>query len=863
MPDSHKKNLPERYEIISELGSGGGGTVYKAFDKVLDKDVAIKTLKFISDIDHKVIRFQKEAKAAACLHHENICTLMDFGFSEEQVPYMVLEFIDGSTLQSIVEEQGALSPVEAVPIFCQIASALVHAHSKGIVHRDIKSANIIVSINDGSPQSKLFDFGIAQINAPEKSMDLTHTNTMIGSPPYMSPEQVRGETADERSDFYSFGCVMFETLTGSPPFESSNSLALLEMHMNEKPPSVSEKTTQTMPAGLENVIDKCLEKSASNRFQTAQELLEALEGVLSDPMFEVRDNSDDTAGSAPLFSFRSNVEKTEEEQKAIGTKERQWKFILTLSAVLSLILVYFVLNPILKTEQSEHTSEPPQPIIGDTDFSTGVGPVSLQQGDQKESILEVLEDNSAAISSLNSFLGKDIHTIKFSYEPSDECLRQVIKFRHLTQIDSPGGLSAKHIRMLSVLQSLDIISIGSIAIDKETIQAIAQLSSLKLVIFNHCQSVDGSSLDQLSPLKSLHMLSIKNSKVLSGIPETITRLKVLKVLEVERAGLTDDDIKRLTGLPINQLSLAYNHELTRKSLDYASEFRNLARLTLVDCVNIGEDAVRAFKKSHPKIIVEYRMSAKGDQASENRLDPKELASKVTVTQDQERALALRGIGPFGTGDLREIGKLNLAILDVESNRLDDSALMAVGKMKTLTTLDASDNPITAIGIRALKDMPALKSLCLGGKRMKFTPQEFQAISSLKHLETLFIQNCDSIDSESLDQLNKLKSLDTLIFTDCKLNHKHLEAIKKLKGLHYLTMEGAGLGDSHARQIAEFSNIESIRLDNNLFSDRAFESFGQMKNLKSLSLEPCRNMTDEGREKFQQFIWKTQKRRILF
>lgn len=265
--------LDGKYEILTLLGRGGMGSVYRAKHLLLNIEVALKTLdsELIGDATSSR-RFQTEAKAAFSLKHPNLVKVHDYGVLDDGHPFLVMDLVKGKTLQALIKERGQLSVSEVCSIFPQICFGLAHAHEQQVVHRDIKPANIMivddVPINqEGSV--KILDFGIAKIvNADRGEMQtLTQTGEIFGSPSYMSPEQCTGEAIDARSDVYSLGCVVFETLTGTPPFSGSNALRTMMMHVNESAPSLKEAALgKEFPEALEQIVSKMLAKRTSDRY---------------------------------------------------------------------------------------------------------------------------------------------------------------------------------------------------------------------------------------------------------------------------------------------------------------------------------------------------------------------------------------------------------------------------------------------------------------------------------------------------------------------------------------------------------------------------------------------------------------------
>jgi eukaryotic-like serine/threonine-protein kinase len=256
-----------RYEVMSELGRGAMGVVYKAADPVLNRVVAVKTINLLLADDEREeyeARFYQEAKAAGGLSHPNIVTIYDLGNTGDTA-YMAMEFLEGRELRDLIGENQPLPIRKSLAIAAQVADGLAYAHERGIVHRDIKPANIMILSGD---LAKLTDFGIARMRTSEVK---TQTGMRLGSPKYMSPEQVIGKRTDHRSDIFSLGIVLYEMLTGRAPFSGGNLEALMYQTIHFVPPPPS-RINPDIPEMLDLIIAKMLEKSTDDRYQATREV---------------------------------------------------------------------------------------------------------------------------------------------------------------------------------------------------------------------------------------------------------------------------------------------------------------------------------------------------------------------------------------------------------------------------------------------------------------------------------------------------------------------------------------------------------------------------------------------------------------
>jgi len=323
--------LGNRYEIFEKIGEGGMARVYKGIDHRLNRHVAIKILyeQFVNDPEF-LRRFKQEAKASAMLSHPAIVNVYDEG-EEEGIHFIVMEYVQGKTLKSHILQNGRLKPEEAVRLVLQICDALVHAHSENIIHRDIKPQNIIITPNG---MVKVTDFGIARAAA---DATITHGRSLLGSVHYSSPEQARGSCADQKSDIYSLGVVLYELLTGNVPFSGESPISVALKHLQEDivPPG---ELNPELPPELNKIVMRTLHKDRNLRYAGAIELRDDLEGWL-----ETRKESDypGRKGRHYYTSFGNTLSEDDEEREEDMARRLKRKKIIIYTFIFAAVVVLF------------------------------------------------------------------------------------------------------------------------------------------------------------------------------------------------------------------------------------------------------------------------------------------------------------------------------------------------------------------------------------------------------------------------------------------------------------------------------------------------------------------------------------------
>lgn len=327
--------LSGRYKIVQSLGEGGMADVYLAVDTIINREVAIKILR--GELSHDpvtLLRFQREANAASKLNHPNVVQVYDVGNYEDR-HYIVMEYIRGRTLKQLIQMRGALHKEEAVSIMRQLTSAICEAHQHNIIHRDIKPQNILVK-DDGTV--KITDFGIALAH---NAVQLTQSDSVLGSAHYLAPETTRGEAATNQCDIYSLGIVFYELLSGSVPFSGDNPVQIAMKHLTEEIPSIRD-FNPSLPQSIENIIIKSTAKNKKNRYQHVEDMMHDIEACLDEEhahdekvVFEEEKEKNTTT----VIMDQPSYEKFNQEK--VEKNDKQKRMILTgiLILLVSLVLV--------------------------------------------------------------------------------------------------------------------------------------------------------------------------------------------------------------------------------------------------------------------------------------------------------------------------------------------------------------------------------------------------------------------------------------------------------------------------------------------------------------------------------------------
>ena len=509
--------LSGRYEVISVIGSGGMGVVYKVKQPYLRKYFALKTVRSPYLSEQAITRFRKEAKAAGALDHPGLVAVHDFGLLEDGQPFLVMDLIETGSLWDAIKQCGQLPEERVLDIFEQACDALAHAHEHKIIHRDLKPGNILLDKDeDGHERVRIADFGVAKILEDDSgaSLRLTQTGDMLGSPLYMSPEQCAGKIADERSDIYSLACSMFEALAGRPPFRGESALSTLLLHQKEPLPTLSEASGKPYSERLEDLFARAMAKEPEQRYQSMGALKQELSTVRAGEPEGVKHTT---------FRRREKVRPVEE------------KVIVPLPVVLTSTLTVVILSSlatflIVKSMQPKPLITLPQkPIVVAGERIPKVLQKTTKSGSKR--IFHFPENY--ALGTLYSVLnGADVpigHAIGTIEVP----LKDELKFR-------PNWAVCEIPYVFDVFADDDLVYLdfSNLPVTDKVIEHIGRLKSLRTINLLNTEITD-RGLQNLLGMPCIEDLSLANTDVTSQGLASLTRIKGLRNLTINNLQLDE------------------------------------------------------------------------------------------------------------------------------------------------------------------------------------------------------------------------------------------------------------------------------------------------------------------------------------
>lgn len=538
--DNSALSLTDRYEILTLLGQGGMSLVYKAKDKMLDRIVAIKTLTVKSLSEQQYVQFQQEARALSNLKHGCIMEILDFGMTKSGKPYMVLEYIEGTSLSKHLESLGPL-PVEiALPIFSDLCQALSHAHQKGILHRDIKPSNIILIRSQSGYYPKIIDFGLASFDTEETAKSSNQDN-IAGSPPYMSPEQIANQELDKRSDLYSLGCTMYEALVGVVPYSGSSAFETMNMHISSPipilPPLIENEILQ---AHLQGIITQLLAKEREERTQSVEALLVELE--------DLQTRLKELTNSMKKLAQKEAMEATA-QQTVFKLEEKPKSYFKYLG--LSSVAICIILLGLVYFYETKHGAFQEKDVKLSSDFTE----TAKKFNEKRDTIVQnaTTKTGKNMTQNLAKDISRNMETILVrnttTDRPAPPDLKKMPKEDFALDL-STTELSKSNLSDLANLPNLKMLNLSNSNIQPEQLKQIAALKKLQKLNIRINPELTRADFLQLLPLKNLNSLSVESCNLNSQSLIQISKLSQLAELSLEHnPGFNKDVIAALSKMP--------------------------------------------------------------------------------------------------------------------------------------------------------------------------------------------------------------------------------------------------------------------------------------------------------------------------
>lgn len=610
----------ERYLIAREIGRGSSGIVFKCYDRFLKKRVAIKTLTGKIWSPEDMLRLQNEARAASKLNHPNVVRVLDFGASSGGQPFMVMDFVAGQTLDDVLTEQEFIDQHIALSIFSQVLAGLSHAHRHGVLHRDLKPSNILVldALSD-DPKALVIDFGIAALTSVSSvSKTASGNTTLTGSPPYMSPDQARGELFKETSDIYSLGCVFYETLTGINPFRGKTALESINRHASlELPPFSETRPDAEIDGELESVVARMLEKRPQMRYQSADETKVAIDSVF--------DRIDTERGGTGL---RHRGSSSADETGYFD--DRLWKkrppdamlyAIATGCILLVLSAGLLVMNraaddvrsgnktPLAKTKDTTTLSDFAsrtsyiEDMIMPNSKKNDAYLKTLKRGQDLQSVNLRMSD--VTDNGVKSIQNLPIQWLDLSYTPiTDKALEYVSHMPNLFGLYLTGtDITVDGLKHLTALPTLEFLDVSAIPISKQCMHTIAQIPNLHHLYMIGNPDMTAEVISELETVKSIQALGFRRTILDHTAIKEIGKFKKVQALLLSYSGITDEDLSTIKQLPELGLLDICGNNLTDKGLMSLAGMKSLKQLHVGNCPKITTEGIERFKKRHKNCAV--------------------------------------------------------------------------------------------------------------------------------------------------------------------------------------------------------------------------------------------------------------------
>ncbi len=594
--------LQGRYEFITVIGAGGAGVIYKAKQKPLGRPVAVKMIHSHLVNVTALKRFLQEAKTISTMHHPNIISVHDFGVSEDNQPYMVMDYVEGTTLSDYIKKEGALEPEFAVNLAMQICDGLSHAHSHSVLHRDLKPNNVmLVPLAAGEYHLRVLDFGLAKLFAEDEQADhLTKTGETVGTPAYMSPEQVMGKKLSPRSDIYSLGCLLYHCLTGFVPFGGATKMETMLKQLNDQPPPFSEYDVDVSER-LEELVMQILSKDPAARPESMSQVKERLKALMS-------------YHSSGNVSVLSRKEKKKEPPKIEPKKIAMIAVPLLMVSAAGLFTYFYSQQKPAQTVATSTTPKASEPAKPESKPETKIAATTPEQDPAAQAAVQTPAPTQAAPQApvdqvpaykknyddnvfIGKFEGKE-NIRELSSDKTDiqnQSLYFVSKLKDLQKLDLTGSKSIND-SGLAYLKGTPLItlSLDGTGITDNSLNSIGTLKQLRNLNLSNTR-VSANNLGQLTSCRNLQTLDLHQTKLGNSSIEGLKSLNNLEVLVLGETGVGDSALGALSNMKMLNALFLNDSLITNAGLSKLSSLDNLRMLDLSG-TKIDKQGLKALAK---------------------------------------------------------------------------------------------------------------------------------------------------------------------------------------------------------------------------------------------------------------------------
>lgn len=736
----------DRYQPKVKLGAGASGTVYLSRDRLLGKRVAVKLLHELTAA--QLIAFQEEARTTSRLHHPNIIQVLDFGPTNSGVPYMVLEYMDrAESLEQFINANGPINLELAVTIFQKVCSALEHAHEHHVFHRDLKPSNILLADTaSGALDVKLIDFGVAKAKYENQEPTIVQGRTIVGTPAYMPPELVNGAVYNADSETYTLGCVLFEALTGRPPFIGASALETLSMHARHPAPTLSEASGRTFPEALEQVVARCLAKHPGARYATLSELQDELERIVEAHTAET-ENALDADDYDYEFDYKYSEGDLSELKEHIEIPLAPVpKKSVAPKLAFSVAFIVLVSGLLIGAEILHHSpgtkTAAASRVMTDEEKAVPIGSLAADLNEHDHSVIvDQVKSNSAFKVDVTTQTWSAVERVRDGHlKILLDRHRDVIKHLRLAggsiegQVDLTdtgfGYISKMPLRLLDAQRS---------SIRDSGLKLISRIKTLKFIDLTDTTITD-KGLDYLANT-NIESLNVANCLFLTDkATKTFSKMKRLKILNLSTTEMTDEALKDLAKLNLVELRMS-NTAITDKGLQYLGENRTIKRLHLAttgttiqglkylkglpldnlklqSCKAIDDDCMTLIVKQWPNI---EQVDIDSTKVTGSGLAELSKLPRLVVVTCAALNLSDKDVEPLVTHP-------NLISLNLSENKISDHSLKLASTMPNLSTIYLGRcSGITKDGVALLKaaGVDVVNAKFIGG-----TPVNEEALESL-------------------------------------------------------------------------------------------------------------------------------------